>query len=663
MSKLTENGQSVIKEDKSKAKETKRQNSSVKKKPPSYNNTVPLDLSYNDEIDLYESYEHKEATDSSYTNSMIEEALTDTDENTMVNEDGFKKETQNHLNFERENSNRLRNAQGSFIVSDDAHHEGLAFTERQISNSGLPEIVVEYNANKEAESPLHWQEMQAYENQAFETIDEDATQTEDEKLAQTSVHVDDTGEATINNQERNEEHVHQIGNSEPDIPLYDDENIPTKISENSDIDALPLNEDADETTISDAPFYDDNFVPESITAEKDTVDILPIYDCADDNNESQEMVDNTAISLPLYELAVETNVVEHCDNDSTEEQTEPTDIDELGLYEDYEISKLPPAPPPPIRQDLNDTLCTMDTTQGEILTLKPNNVTLDNVHVQMSIGGAENSLPPEPPKRIGIYQLQNDSNRNILKEPSNRRDRNNVWDNGSALDFYDSAPGTNPVVNDKVFTPNINSEQQKNDTNMVFQNSETKTPKLLDLSLEPERKFRSGSKVDVFDEPVISQSDDYFLDMNDAPSEIFDASPVIGDGKLISVNTVSNELTEANHLPTPPDNSSFWINSGSSNGNIVTETSLRNENDKSITNVTTDAVINADSVPIGNLLDFGTEQIAPNSEQTGSSHQLIQQNGNFDPLSDLVQIDDPGDDNDIYDTPPPNFPPPQLKLN
>ena len=655
----------MIKEDKSKAKETKRQNSSVKKKPPNYNNTVPLDLSYDDEIDLYESYEHKEATDSSYTNSMIEEALTDTDENTMVNEDGFKKEMQNPLNFERENSNRLRNAQGSFIVSDDAHHEGLVFTERQISNSGLPEIVVEYNANKEAESPLHLQEMQAYENQAFETIDEDATHTEDEKLTQTSVDVDDTEEVPIINKERIEEDVHQIGNSEPDIPLYDDDNIPTKISENTDIDALPLYKDANETSISDAPFYDDNFVPESITAEKDTVDILHIYDCANDNNESQEMADNTAISLPLYELAVETNVVEHCDNDSTVEQTEPTDIDELGLYEDYEISKLPPAPPPPIRQDLNDTLRSIDTTQGEILTLKPNKVTLDNVHIQMPIGGAENTLPPEPPKRIGVYQLQNDSNRNILKEPSNSRDRNNVWDNGSTLDFSDSAPDTNPVVNDKILTPNINSEQWKNDTNAVFQNSQSKTPKLLDLSLEPERKFRSGSKVDVFDEPVISQSDDYFLDMNDAPSEIFDASPVIGDGKLISVNTVSNELTEANHLPAPAvfDNSSFGINSDSSYGNIVTEASLRKENDKSITNVTTDAAINADSVAIGSLLDFGTEQSAPISEQAGLSHQPIQQNRNFDPLSDLVQIGNPGDDSDIYDIPPPNFPPPELRLN
>ena len=664
----------MAKEVTSKTKEVKRQSSSLKKKPPSYNNSVPLDLSDDDEIGLYESYDHNDAPDSSYTNSMIEEVLTDTrNKNNTVKEDDLKNETQTQAVFGRENSNRLRNAQGSFIVSDDAHHEGLAFTERQISNSGLPEIVVQYNATKEAESPLDLQELQAYENQAFETIEEDSIHTEDEKIAQLPGNNDNASEIRNNDEESNIGHDRKIEIAEPEIPLYEDEDIPITVSEIKDEDALPLYEDADENPAPDPPFYDDNFVPDSTTAVKVTIDSLPIYDCADEVPETEEIKGNT-IDLPVYELAVETNknqptypnrasnsmpssTVEHNGNNKKEEQPDPTNLDDLGLYEDYEISKLPLAPPPPIQQGLNDTFHAMDSTQVSILALNTDNGILDRGHNKMPKGEPGNMLPPEPPKRTDLNPQQRDSYDKILLEPSDTNDKNDVLDNSPSFDFNGSAISKEPA--------NIDSVLLNSCTNKAYQDSQTKTPMLLDLSDEQERKFRSGSKIDVFDEPVISQSDAYFLDMNEAPSEIIDTSPVIGDEKLVNINTDSKVAAKANNLSAPSvfDSGSFGNTADASYGNILPHANLRNEKDKHIPNVTTDPAVNEDSVAIGALLDFGTEHTAPNPRQAGASVQPTKQNGDIQQLSDIVQINRIEDDSDIYDIPPPNFPPPELKLN
>ena len=685
MSVFTGNGQ--VKEDKSKAKETKRQNSSVKKKPPSYNNSVPLDLSDSDENDLYESYAHSQTTDNSYTNAMIEEALKDTNDNDTLTEATVQEEIQRKVSFERQTSNRLRNAQGSFIVSDDAHHEGLAFTERQISNSGLPDIIVQYNANKEAESPLHLQEMQAYENKAFETIDEDATimqsyeneafkatdedaaSVDNDKKAYIFSHNAIAEKAQENSEERNKRYTDEIDNPEPGNTLYDDENIPVTKSENTDIDVLPLYEDAVGNPTPDTPLYDDNFVPVSTDADKDTVDILPIYDCAVECNETDELVNSTTVDLPVYEFAVETSEINQStganqtsavmENSSVYDDgeikgSEPTNIDDLGLYEDYEISKLPPAPPPPMRHDLEEAFNKSDSAQVDVMILKPDNGNRNNNN-KMSFGAAENNtLPPEPPKRNGSNQLDNDSNGTIPLKQGNSEEENSVWGDGFTFNFKDSAPVSNPVIKDKITISNITSEQWHNDTD--FQNIETKTPTLLDLSLEPERKFRSGSKVDIFDEPSIANSADaYFLDMNDTPSEIVDASPIIGDEKLISISMTSNEPAEAYHLTAPSvfDNSSFGIISNDNYKKTATHAKERNENNRSIA---------TESNSIGNLLDLSSEQMASNTEQADFIHQSIQQNGKYNPMSDLVQVDSYGNDDEIYDIPPPNFPPPELKL-
>lgn len=737
------------KEDKTKSTDQKRQNTSQKNKLPTYNNKVPLDVSDdNDEQDLYESYDHSLTNTESYTKEMIDDALNGMHETNIADVTVTQAEKQRQMSFESETSNKLRNAQGSFIVSEDAHHEGLAFTERQISFSGLPEVAVQYNANKGAESPLPLEGKQAaYENQAFEIIEENVLIKENNNQLRTTVDIDDTSKLPINKEGSTKTDTERAHNSASGTLLYGDEFVPdTESSEKADSDDLPLYEDAEENHITEPandkqandlplyedaeespvkkstdntkldnlplyedsapgiPLYDDNFVPASAGLENGTIEALPVYENAVETkdklplskqmlvaNEGSKEIMNPASSgndvLPIYEYAVDTDnavpstrplllmnkgseqpstalLVNSIPPYNTEiKQKEIINLNDLGDYEDCELSKLPIAPPPPMHGNLNQH--TIKNEVGLADRQLPKMDTKEHLDEQLMTEKAithETYAPPLPLrhdlKKPGITA---DNNHVLLKESNKSK---NVSD---AAEFCNNE-SVSKTVGGPVLSPGLTFEKLKSENITDLQSDHAKSAKLLDLSLAPEMKFRSGSKVDIFDEPGISSSSDaYFLDMNDLPSEIVensnsDTSPIVDEEKPINISKTNNEVDRGKLLVPLFDNNMLKLeHSGNNETNVTNSYKMNSMNAECDTK-------DARSNISGNLLQCSNEQFQPVVPQAGSRSSAlhnpkVKKNGDCNTLLQFEQVNKEYDDGDLYDIPPPNFPPPELKLN
>ena len=626
------------------APKVKRQ-STKKKKPPSYNNSVPLELTSDDDNDLYESYDHSDRTSESYTTDMIDNVLQNSNESEKTGENVTEDERQRQTSFESETSNKLRLAQGSFIVSDDAHSEGLAFTERQVSHSGLPEVIVEYNANKEPESPLSLTGLQAYENSAFEN-DTATASASDEQIAQNSEVLLESGNTQSENEPANKLPVYEFATEPPPLggALYDDNFVPgTNITDNDALDNLALYEDAEGNPQPSALLYDDDFIPNTSKLEKETVDILPLYDDAKDTTTNQSQPTSSFSVSDVHTVNANGQLAEVLTengplyDDGDVNQNEPTDINDLGVYEDseiHEIQKLPPAPPPPIGHSLK----------------YPSNFDV---------------LSPS------IKQPSDD--REIIPE----KDAFSVESKNTASLTKSMSSGHISLDNEFV-SNNFGNEQSNFERKTESENSLVISPGLLDFSIKPENKFRSGSKIDVFDDPGTPNSpESYFLDMNDLPSEIFDntssdKSPVTDEEKSISVVKNEKEVLKGTHLVPQTSNINSLnldVDHTMQTQNATTDMLTKISQDERPVNTEAKRILTsnagqANTADIENRLHLKGDIQSQSAALQSDPLPLVQENGALQNISQSLEFENfAEDDKDIYDMPPPNFPPPPLQLN
>ena len=621
---------------------------------PNYNNTSPLDLTDDDDINLYESYDHSEQNLSSYCLEMIEDGLTHSEESDASNnhiQDDKRRSSSNN-----EESVQLRKKRDP----ENEEHDGLKFTERQISTSGLPETIVQYSINQQtAECPLNIIDSGAYENNASHNDSEfDSTMVPDlhisnfsdddmktnhpkadkEKIGLTlPEHENDSQTQSIavyddefvpdsvcleidknstfltnsKNTASENQSTHELGNINTSLStaIYDDAFIPvTNYDENGNIDAPPLYEDTVDCPLVTGEVYDDSLVSFDSSSIKDSADILPLYE---DTDENAKLTLGISVNATGSSNTNATATVSTQDNGPVYKSGEvvsngETNINDLDVYEDYDMGRLPPSTPPATSKELNIILA------------------------QSNIGS-------------------------LLTDDKNSTDL--VFD----LDIRNDSTSTGQH-SQKVLT---STSESLATSNVQSQNMNVNTLRLLDLSLEPE-KVRSGSKIDIFDEPSMKDSPEkYFVDMKDFTSEIVDninkdISPVIDEEKSFTIINDSN-VTSTNTTDT------LTINSFASNVDSEHETERSKNKVKQTQNFDTvwDQAVQINHNIAGktmncvDLLDVKNSDLLTYDNLAGFE---VTKNVVGQETTKAVNGENFSDnESEIYDTPPPNFPPPQLQ--
>ena len=622
----------------------KRQVSVKRFSAPNYNNSDPLDISDDEDIGLYESYDYSNQHPDSYNMDMIEDGLLHSEETDGSSSDIIKDEKKSslvvmkvekrrHSSIDSQVSVNLRKKKDSIVTTENNDHECLQFTERQISTSGLPESVVRYSVSNEPENPLDLKADQTCENNAFE---------QEKQIGSVPVlvqnHCDVLNDNTITNPPLTNSEttimsnldIYELvsGDSSSSAAVYDDDFIPvTTCTENENTDAPPLYEDAVEMESSHVvgPFYDDNFVSDTTSSENKSIDIdiLPLYEDAEDNSRSESPRGHSKALKTTAAVSAVTAENDQLYDDSKLIENQVCDINDLGVYEDYELNKLPPAPPPPVGHSLNAIFNNNDSKQAV------------PAHSQ-----TEKHKPPA----------------NWTPEIDFRKDSSYLLDQNER------------VMINKSESDGCLTEQNDSESNDQTQNNHVNTARLLDLSLEPE-KVRSGSKIDIFDTPSITNSPEkYFLDMKDFPSEIVDctdsdASPVIDDDNSITIIKNDTNTRTSNVLAPisifnayemhPTNNSS----ENKTNEPIcVVNQTLTFEANWDQTNHT----CQKEPIKTGeyiDLLDDKNHMLATDDNLLSSAVKSPEITENGDVQMEMFT----DDEFNLYDTPPPNYPPPELK--
>ena len=648
-------GPIVERHSKSNSKKNKRQDSMKKYMTPNYNNTNPLDLTDDDDINLYESYDHSEQNLSSYCLEMIEDGLSHSEDSDASN---------NHIqDYKRRSSSgnespvQLRKKRDP----ENNEHDGLKFTERQISTSGLPETIVQYSINQQtAECPLNIIDRETYENNTSHADNEiDSTMVpglhisdipdndmktshpkedkekrdlitlpEHENDSQTQsiavydddfipdsvcLEIDKNSTFLTNSENRALENqsTQEFGNTNVSLStaIYDDAFIPvTNYDENGNIDAPPLYEDTVDCPLVTGEVYDDSLVSFDSPLIKDSGDILPLYEDTDENAKltlgiSVNATGNSNTNVTATVATQENGPVYKGGEVASNGET---NINDLDVYEDYDMGKLPTSTPPHINKELNTILG------------------------QPNFGSS----------------LTDDKNSTDL-----------VFDSDFRNDTTSRGHHSQMVL--------TSTSESLGTSNVQPQNMNVNTLRLLDLSLEPE-KVRSGSKIDIFDEPSMKDSPEkYFVDMKDFTSEIVDninkdISPVIDEEKSFTIINDSN-VTSTNTTDT------LTINSFASNFDSEHKTARNNNVVKQTQNLDTvwdrtaqtDHYIAGKPVNCIDLLDVKNSDLLTYDNLTGLE---VTKNVDGQEKTKAVNGDNFSDnESEIYDTPPPNFPPPQLQ--
>ena len=649
-------GPIVERHSKSNSKKNKRQDSMKKYMTPNYNNTNPLDLTDDDDINLYESYDHSEQNLSSYRLEMIEDGLTHSEDSDASN---------NHIQDDKRRSSSSNESTVQLRKKRDLEnneHDGLKFTERQISTSGLPETIVQYSINQQtAECPLNIIDSGAYVNNAshnhseidssmvtglhISNIPDNDMKTshlkadkekkdlitlpehENDSLTQSIAVYDDdfipdsvcleidknsTFPTNSKNTSLENQSTQEFGNTNTSLStaIYDDAFIPvTDYDENGNIDAPQLYEDTVDCPSVTGDVYDDSLVSFDSSSIKDSVDILPLYEDTDENAKltlgiSVNATGNSNTNVTATVATQENGPIYKGGEVASNGET---NINDLDVYEDYDMGKLPPSTPPHINKELNTILG--QPNFGSSLTDDKNSIDLvfdlDTRNDSTSMGHHSQMVLTSTSESLGISNVQ----------PQNM---------------------------------NVN------------------TLRLLDLSLEPE-KVRSGSKIDIFDEPSMKDSPEkYFVDMKDFTSEIVDninkdISPVIDEEKSFTIINDSN--ITSTHITTD----TLTINAFESNVDSEHETERSKNKVKQTKNFDTvwDQTVQIDHNIAGKTVNCVDLLGVKNSDLLTYDNLArfeVTKNVDGQETTKAVNGDNFSDnESEIYDTPPPNFPPPQLQ--
>ena len=711
------------------SKKNKRKDSMKKYMTPNYNNTNPLDLTDDDDINLYESYDHSEQNLSSYCLEMIEDGLTHSEDSDASN---------NHIQDDKKRSSSDNEASVQLRKKRDPEneeHDGLKFTERQISTSGLPETIVQYTINQQtAECPLNIIDSRAYENNASHNDKEkdssmvtglhisgipdndmktshsiadkekrglialpeheNDSQTQsiavyDDNFIPDSVCLEIDKNSTFLTNSKNtaleNQSTQESGNTKSSLPtaIYDDAFIPvTNYDENGNIDAPPLYKDTVDCPLVTGEVYDDSLVSFDSSSIKDSADSLPLYEDTDENAKLTLGLSVNATGNPNTNVTATVATQENGPIYKGGEVVSngETNINDLDVYEDYDMGKLPPYTPPPISKELNTILAqpnlgsnatgnsntnvtasvaSQETgpvyKSSEVVSNGDTNIDDLDVYEDYDMG----KLPPSTPPHI------NKELNTILGQPnfgSSLKDDKNSTDLVFDLDIRNdlTSTGHHPQM---VLT---STSESLGTSNVQPQNMNVNTLRLLDLSLEPE-KVRSGSKIDIFDEPSMKDSPEkYFVDMKDFTSEIVDninkdISPVIDEEKSFTIINDSNITSTDNTTDT------LTINSFASKVDSEHKTARNNNAVKQAQNIDTvwDQTVQIDhniagkTVNCVDLLDVKNSDLLTYDNLAGFE---VTKNMDGQQTTKAVNGDNFSDnESEIYDTPPPNFPPPQLQ--